>query len=178
MKICSRCGKEKSLEGFYRDGRASDQRQSACKKCCNAQSRDYYERHPEVHRKSCREYNKRNRRKIEERSQRRRASDPEFKILTNLRRRIIHALHGRNKSESTRKLLGCPVGFFKLHLEKQFKPGMTWENYGSVWEVDHIMPCSRFDMSDPLQQHLCFHYTNTQPLFAEENRYKHNKIIP
>ena len=53
---------------------------------------------------------------------------------------------------------------------------MDWNNHGSVWEIDHIIPCDSFNMLDFNQQKQCFHYTNTQPLFKKENRIKSNKI--
>jgi hypothetical protein len=63
-----------------------------------------------------------------------------------------------------------------MHLEKQFKEGMSWDNHGSYWEVDHIIPCDSFNMQDIEQQKLCFHYTNLQPLTKIQNRQKSNKI--
>ena len=45
---------------------------------------------------------------------------------------------------------------------------MTWDNYGK-WHVDHIIPVSRFDLTDPEQQKICFHFTNLQPLWGGEN---------
>ena len=54
---------------------------------------------------------------------------------------------------------------------------MTWENHGRYgWHIDHIMPCSSFDLTDPEQQKKCFHYTNLQPLWAHENMSKGAKI--
>jgi hypothetical protein len=53
---------------------------------------------------------------------------------------------------------------------------MTWLNHGQIWEIDHIKPCSSFDLTDLEQQKQCFHYTNLQPLFKTENRQKSNKI--
>jgi hypothetical protein len=79
------------------------------------------------------------------------------------------------KSKSTMKLLGCDINWLRAWLEVSFKPGMTWENYGPGWHVDHIRPCASFDLSDPSQQKLCFHFTNLQPLWAEENQEKYNK---
>ena len=72
-------------------------------------------------------------------------------------------------------LLGCTLKELKVYLEDQFVEGMSWENYGE-WEVDHIMPCASFDLTDEVQQQRCFHYSNLQPLFAVENRQKSAKI--
>ncbi len=75
---------------------------------------------------------------------------------------------GINKAKKTIKLLDCTIPELKKYLEKQFKKGMTWNNYGK-WHVDHIRPCCKFDLSKPEEQLKCFNYTNLQPLWAEEN---------
>jgi hypothetical protein len=100
----------------------------------------------------------------------RRKRDPIFKLLAYVRGRIRGALTRKNlrKSTKTEQLLGCSVQELKNHLEAQFKDGMTWDNYGQ-WHVDHIRPCSSFDLAKPKEQKACFHYTNLQPLWAEEN---------
>ena len=54
---------------------------------------------------------------------------------------------------------------------------MTKDNHGSIWQVDHKIPCAAFDLSDPNQQRQCFHYTNLQALFAYENLAKGSKIL-
>jgi hypothetical protein len=54
---------------------------------------------------------------------------------------------------------------------------MSWGNYGlHGWHVDHIIPCASFDLTDPEQQRQCFHYTNLQPLWAEDNLRKSDKL--
>ena len=73
------------------------------------------------------------------------------------------------------ELLDCSISELKLYIESQFQSGMTWDNYGA-WHLDHVIPCDAYDLSDPEQQKLCFHYTNLQPLWAEENLMKHNKL--
>jgi hypothetical protein len=74
-------------------------------------------------------------------------------------------------------LIGCEIDYLMYHLQHKFKKGMTWDNHGSgnngkgmkEWHIDHIKPCSSFDLSKPEEQQKCFHYTNLQPLWVKEN---------
>ena len=97
-----------------------------------------------------------------------------YRMKSLLRTRIITALKNNIKSISTMKLTGCSIEQLWLHIEKQFKPGMTRENQG-LWHIDHIKPCAAFDLSKPEEQQKCFHYTNLQPLWAKENLMKSDK---
>lgn len=96
---------------------------------------------------------------------------------SQIRSRIANFLSGTSKNASTPDLLGCELDAFGWWTEAQFLPGMTWENYGSLWEVDHIIPLSWFDQTDLLWQHKAFHFTNTQPLWKTENRAKGNRYV-
>jgi len=87
------------------------------------------------------------------------------KISASLRSRLIHSLKNNSKLDSAINLLGCSINIFKHYLESQFKPEMNWNNHGKIWEIDHIKPCSSFDLTNIEQQKQCFHYTNMQPLF-------------
>lgn len=100
-----------------------------------------------------------------------RCKDPQVRqMVRNIRSRIIHILQGRKKSLPTLQLTGCKNrDELRRHIEEKFKPGMTWDNYGTAWHVDHIRPCASFDLSDKEQQKECFHYSNLQPLWADEN---------
>ena len=106
----------------------------------------------------------------------RRSTDINFRLKDNLRRRINNALKKNSRNEATVKLLGCSIEFLKIHLQQQFKQGMTWRNYGE-WEIDHIIPCSKFNLTDIYQQQQCFNYRNLQPLWKIENIKKFNHII-
>jgi hypothetical protein len=99
-------------------------------------------------------------------------ADPCFKMASNLRSRISRAIReGKGqKSIKSIELLGCSLEEARLHLEKLFKPGMSWKNWGRKgWHVDHIKPCKSFDLSRLSEQKKCFRYTNLQPLWWAEN---------
>jgi hypothetical protein len=108
----------------------------------------------------------------------RRRTDIHFKLLENLRTRIYQACfkNSKVKEDHTIILLGCSIIEFKTYLESKFKEGMSWNNYSIEWEIDHIRPCSSFDLTDIKQQKECFHYTNTQPLWKYDNRSKGGKL--
>lgn len=81
------------------------------------------------------------------------------------------------KPASTSKILGCSVEYFKQYVSERFNSGMTWENWGDVWELDHIIPCAKFDLSKTSEVSACFHFSNFQPLMKDENRKKAAKIL-
>ena len=111
------------------------------------------------------------------RAKERRKNDPNFKLANNLRKRILETVKKGYKSASTMKLLGVNnVEEVWVHLEKSFKSGMTRKNHGK-WHIDHIIPCSSFDLTKAKQQRKCFHYSNLQALWAHENLSKGNRIL-
>lgn len=118
------------------------------------------------------EYYKRNEKRIKETSKKnhykRIKEDVAYRLLQRCRKRLYEAIKGNVKSKRTIELIGCSVEKLMEHLEIQFAEGMSWDNYGE-WHVDHIKPCAMFDFSKPEQQQECFHYTNLQPLWAEDN---------
>jgi hypothetical protein len=108
----------------------------------------------------------------------RRRSDPNFRLRANLRSRLWCALKTHKKLGRTFDLVGCPLGDLKKHLEAGFRDGMTWDNYGSSWHIDHIVPCAAFDLSTAEGQRTCFHFSNLQPLLVKENLAKKDRILP
>lgn len=114
---------------------------------------------------------------IREQIRERLRNDPQFKLSLRLRYRIWKALKQQSatKSKRTLALIGCSIETLKNHLESQFLPGMTWDNYGT-WHVDHILPCAFFDLSNVEEQEKCFHFSNLQPLWASDNISKGSKV--
>ncbi len=120
-----------------------------------------------------------NRDKHNARERHRHATDPVFRVGKALRGRIRSALRSTSAKRHARAtvLVGCDLPFLLTYLSAQFKPDMTWENYGALWEIDHRKPCSSFNLTQSEEQLACFHYSNLQPLYVTENRQKYNKFL-
>jgi len=181
-KICKYCGKNFT---------STRRHKNYCSDDCFEQNRIQYKKQYD------RKYNKDNKIEIQERRKEyhiyyrlthkkyirdyfreRRKIDLNFRLLHVLRCRLNRVIRGKVKIDSTKNLLGCSLQKLKQHLEKRFKKGMTWNNYGRYgWHIDHIIPCCNFNLNKPSEQKKCFHYTNLQPLWAEENLRKHKHLI-
>jgi hypothetical protein len=96
------------------------------------------------------------------------------KIQVNLRRRFKRAFD--RSSPKLKFLVGCDIEFFRNYLQNQFTEGMTWDNYGSFWSIDHRLPISFAKTQEDMD--VIFHYTNCRPLELIKNSAKRNKIIP
>lgn len=109
----------------------------------------------------------------------RRKTDPLFKLVCSLRIRLWVVLtQGQTvKTSNMGRYLGCTLEELKTYLEKQFKPGMTWDNHTKEgWHVDHILPLIPEESISEEEIYKRCHYTNLQPLWATENLQKSNRI--
>lgn len=107
---------------------------------------------------------------------RKRSLDPSYRVVAAHRKRIRCALKGLSKPDSSERLLGCRFSEFIDYIKAQFKPGMTMDNYGKQWHIDHIIPCSAFDLSNEGEIRQCFHFSNLRPMWAKANMKKGSKI--
>ena len=110
-----------------------------------------------------------------ERLRQRYNSDVNYRLVCIIRSRM-NKLFTRNKTQHSIEYLGCDLPFLKNWIEYRFDENMTWENFGTYWHIDHILPVSKFDFNDEKNLHICFHWTNLQPLIGEENQSKSNHI--
>ena len=164
--------------------------QPCCRACDKKRKSDWQKANRAKRNAQCREYRRRKKLGIKRKSRQtyeermavkrkyqrqRRRSDPTFKLLRNLRRRVGLALKGKSKSAATEALLGICVDECRKYIEALFTEGMSWD---SDIHIDHIVPCASFDLSDPEQQRACFHYTNLQPLWGPDNLEKSAKWTP
>jgi len=109
----------------------------------------------------------------------RKNNDPTFLMMQRLRERMHKALRQANSKKKSHMMdsIGCTPEFLVNYLKVRFKPGMTWDNYGSEWHIDHVRPLADFDLSKKSEQLKANHYTNLQPMWATENLAKSNKIL-
>jgi hypothetical protein len=105
-------------------------------------------------------------------------NDINYRLKVLLRTRFKRAIKNKSKRESALKLIGCTIPELINYIEKQFQTGMSWDNYAhNTWHIDHIIPCAAFDLTKLEEQKKCFHYTNLQPLWADENYKKNDKLV-
>jgi hypothetical protein len=126
--------------------------------------KEYQKQYQLEHLEQFREYNKIYYENNKEQIIKRKLSNPLVRLAVNLRNRLRAAIKNNQKKGSAVKDLGCTIDFLKKYLEKKFYAGMTWNNYGTVWEIDHIKALWKFDLEDRKQFLKACHYTNLQPL--------------
>jgi len=190
-KMCSKCGEMKSYDNFYRRHKNKSRLWNMCKKCycaklkakrargegggknvekIRANTRKWRNLHLDQCRKSARENAKKRR------------SNPKVKLASNVSCAIRASICG-DKLGHWEDLVGYTAEQLKAHLEKRFKPGMNWENYGRKgsekrWEVDHKIPIDAFNFQRPedVDFKKCWALKNLQPMWGFDNRSKNAKL--
>lgn len=149
---------------------------SRLKDSSNKQARSWAISNPEKRKQIMRSWRAKNRSRIRTYYRNRRHNNPQVAMAVRLRTRIASVLRRKRlrKCNTTVLLLGIDLDGLRRHIESLFLPGMTWENR-RLWHIDHIRPCASFDLTDPVQQHQCFHYSNLQPLWWKDNLSKADK---
>lgn len=188
-KRCWDCNKLRKLKFFSRNKSKNDGLATECKDCVNKYNRKlysntkkslvYYHANRQNILKKKRLYYKNNKNKENERQKLYRKKNINARLAFNLRIRINNALKFNYKRGSAIRDLGCSVEYLKTYLEKKFKKGMTWANYGygvEKWHIDHIIPLSKFKLTQRSEFLKACHYSNLQPLWQHENLSKGNKL--
>lgn len=96
--------------------------------------------------------------------------DHGYRLLTNLRIRLNSVV--KLKKDRSIDILGCKVSFYKNFIESHFTKEMKWNNI----HIDHIIPVTLFDMTNPEEVKKAFHWTNTRPLLKAANLSKNDKL--
>lgn len=171
-KQCIKCKIEKNKISYYFNNVTVDKLNAVCIECLKLKTKNWRDQNQ----LKIKEYRKKAYPQSLIHHKQRKQTDLDFKILCNLRSRINKALHDANKSDKTVNLLGCSITFFRNWLEHQFDSTMSWDNYGK-WQIDHVIPCSCFNLQDEEEQIKCFNWKNCRPLEAKRNLIKNNKYL-
>jgi hypothetical protein len=155
-QCCRICSKWKDLSDF-KTRKTSHGYRTECKDCNRDQLRKYYE---DVYNEV-----RRNKKK----------TDIQYKIMCNHRTYIYKCLtRFGNKKNSSISYIGCSIDTLKEWLAFQFHNGMSWENYGKYWTIDHVLPLSLFDMTNDRHIKIAFNWKNLQP--SLDNFVKSNNL--
>jgi hypothetical protein len=89
------------------------------------------------------------------------------------------------KNDSTMNYIGCNIQYLREWFEYNFTEEMNWENYGSFWSIDHIIPVCKFDLTNETDKLKCWNWSNLMPVTVKFNSSKKeidenqiNYIIP
>lgn len=207
MRNCSKCGEEFPETRKYFCQRKTGKYVSECRKCVNEanklwrrKNRDevkeynkkYLINNKERLKLLWQEYRNKNRKKINKHKKEYKQTEhyqkvnrewrakPKNKLCKNVSSRISNYFSCDTASKTFQEKMGYSLNDLKKHLEKQFKNGMSWDNYGcNGWHVDHICPVSSFSYEsyndDAFKK--CWSLDNLQPLWALDNLKKSNKIM-
>lgn len=203
MKTCTKCNIEKPLSEFSKDVSKLCGLQSNCKTCrkfvrdskikeynypyTKKYMKNYYETHKEELLSKQKSYKEQNKETIKHYQKEyrvlRRSTDITFRLSEMIRgnvRRIFKHI-GTKKEDKSYSIVNYTPIELKIHLESLFKDGMTWENYGYVWEIDHTIPIYWYIKNQENfidKNHLCREanaLSNLTPMFFDDNRRKSAK---
>lgn len=186
IKKCNDCSKKLPIAEFFFKSKATGQREAICGVCSQAR-RDpekrsatrkkwYYDGDGK---KWVKKYNHNYKKRRNELHKERCKTDISYKIKCNVRTRIYGSLKANGLRRNGKiKYLGMNKYYYKKWLEYQFDENMNWNNYGSYWEIDHIVAIDSFKFTDEDDGEIytCFDWKNTRPLEAGENARKSNII--
>ena len=196
LKFCSSCGQEKPLSSFAKRLDRPVGVQSNCKACHKKLSAEWYKKNKEKVNKAALKWQQENPSKKDAAVKKWRVKNPlkvkqyaenhRKKTKPTLKTRLSKSIScGMRKSLRKSKeglhwenLVGFTVDQLKRHLEKMFTPEMSWDNYGTYWEIDHKIPIAVFNFERPqhIDFHLCWELRNLQPLERKTNSSKGAKL--
>lgn len=173
IKLCIKCDTEKQSNKF-RLG------ENVCKECQKQMLYKWREENSEKFHAICKKYREKdeNKRKIKKYRKDQYKNYPQDRAVRRLRTNLRKYLF-IEKDTSHKKFLkyaGCSRYDFRKWISFNFKPGMDWKNYTKVWNLDHISPCSSFDLTKDEEAKKCFNWSNTAPTYIKDNLTKHDKV--
>lgn len=193
MKRCCGCKTAKNLDDFGKNSSKSDGLQDSCRECraaryqdnkavLQAKSRKWHADNRESSRNYSNKWRDSNPDRVREYkrdwNRKRYHSDPAFRLKSVIRARLnkhLKSLKEGRKAGSPVRDLGCSIAELISYVEAKFALGMSWDNHGTVWELDHIEPLASFDLTNRTQFLRACCYKNLQPLTIGEHLEKTNR---
>ena len=184
MHHCNTCNEDKPPTCFNLKNK------TLCKACANLYAREYRAKHKEkIRENQKRWYNEHGREHkkaydaglleyVSQRDKERYQTDPNFRIKKVLRTRLYKTIKGDKSSKTMLLYLGASVEELREWIDHQLQDTpFTWENYGTTWHIDYVVPCSSFDLTKEEDRFICYNWCNLRPLSKEENMMKSNKLL-
>ena len=178
---CKDCCKRKRNDWYNKFGRDKDGHKKQPRRSKEEKreiARARYLKNKDYHKAYQKKYYVNNKKRHALAVKRYRHKNPKARIMDNFRCRLWKLLKNRNKKVNIKVIdfIGCTQLELIKHIESKFKDGMTWDNHNRYgWHIDHIIPCDSFGYESFEDIKKCFHYTNLQPLWAEDNMAKGKK---
>lgn len=165
-----------SLRDYYKNRErrlaATRARRLADPEKSNRQQRETYQRHREKRLAKCSTPEGRAKSAAYQRGRR---QQTEHRLHNIFRSRLSTAAKTGRAGKKFEERFGYSLAALKRHIELQFIPGMSWDNYGTFWEIDHRIPLSHFKFPEEIK--ACWALTNLQPMSCSLNRSKSDKSL-
>ncbi len=203
-KTCNKCKIEMDITHFRKKGIRKKSNKifycSRCRKCLSEYEKVQRDKNKEKYKKWYNEnrkerniwrnlYYKKNKERLLKRNEKYKEKSKKYRLdrfkkdylykikhILRCRLRSVLKFKSLSKNKKYNDIIGCSPEFLKEYLEQKFTEGMSWDNHGLYgWHIDHIIPLSSAKTEEEVYE-LC-HYTNLQPLWADDNLKKSNKII-
>lgn len=158
-KICNKCGRDLDINMFNRNKNSRDNHSSWCKDCQREYDKHYYQSTLDSRHRIKLENNRKFYNKTK--------NDINFKLNRAISNGIQYSIKENKAGCHWEDLVDYNLQQLKEHLESQFDENMSWQNYGSYWEIDHIVPKNLFDIKD---FKVCWSLVNLRPLSKIKNR--------
>ena len=179
---CSRCGIEKLYEEFHLNKAKPKGRRAECRVCTSNYGHEYRKRPKARKAKAIYSFQWRKNNPDRARKDRRARHKKYYNTLKgNLNSRISAAIRGAlvngKNGRHWESLVGYTIDQLKKHIEKNFLPGMNWENR-NLWHIDHKIPilAFNFEKAEDLDFKRCWSLKNLQPLESKQNMIKNSRI--
>jgi hypothetical protein len=189
-KTCTECHTDKELSGFNWRNRAKGILTEKCRVCINEYAARYRQENGAAVKAAqkkyydtigCtlkKEYDLARLDVVRVYARNKYSTDPQYRMKKILRTRFTKVVKNGTGSKRMLEYLQMPIALFRTWIESQFDASMTWQNHGTIWEIDHVIPIASFDLTSDDEIRFCFAWNNMQPLSKVENAEKSARIIP